>query len=172
MKLLAFADIHGSLESTEKIIKLTSIINVDAILIAGDIAINDLNLAKKILMKIESSFSKPIFFVPGNMDSRSLTFFKSDKIKSVHGSCETIGDFSIIGVGGAVSFLSTPFELTEKEIELKLNEALKAYKRGSLILLSHAPPKNTKLDKVGINLHVGSNAIRKFIEERRPVLAV
>jgi len=172
MKILAFADIHGSLEAAEKIAKLTLNSEANAVLIAGDIAVNDLNLAEKILKKIGSSFNKPVFFVPGNMDSGSLAFFKSDKIKCIHGSCETIENFSIIGVGGATSFLSTPFELTEKEIEIKLNEAFKAYKQGNLILLSHAPPKNTKLDKVGVNLHVGSIAIRRFIEDKKPVLAV
>jgi len=173
MKILAFADIHGSLEAAEKIARLTSTTDANTVLIAGDIAVNDLNLAEKILMKIVSSFNKPAFFVPGNMDPRSLAFFKSDKIKSIHGSCEAIEEeFSIIGVGGAISFLSTPFELTEREIELTLNEALKTYKQQSLILLSHSPPKNTKLDKVGVNLHVGSSAIRKFIENKKPILAV
>jgi Icc-related predicted phosphoesterase len=171
LKLLAFADIHGSIEAAEKIASLASSIDANAILIAGDIAINDLNLAGKILLKIANS-NKPVFFVPGNMDSHSLIFFNSDKVKCVHGSCEELYAFSIVGVGGATSIFSTPFELTEREIELKLNEAFKAYKRGSIILLSHAPPKNTKLDKVGVNLHVGSTAIRKFIENKKPVLTI
>lgn len=171
MKLLIFADIHGSIDAAEKIARLASNIDANAILIAGDIAINDLISAEKILLKIADS-NKPVFFVPGNMDSRSIAFFKSDKIKCVHGSCEEFSGFSIIGVGGATSIFSTPFELTEREIELKLNEAFKAYKQGSIILLSHAPPKNTKLDKVGVNLHVGSLAIRRFIEAKKPVLAI
>ncbi|MDR3236202.1 MAG: hypothetical protein LBT48_05675 [Prevotellaceae bacterium] len=45
-----------------------------------------------------------------------------------------------------------------------------------LILITHAPPYNTNCDytkeKNGKLIHVGSKAVRKFIEKRQPLLSL
>jgi Icc-related predicted phosphoesterase len=36
------------------------------------------------------------------------------------------------------------------------------------VLICHAPPKNTKLDRAGEGRHFGSRAVRDFIEQVQP----
>jgi uncharacterized protein len=50
-------------------------------------------------------------------------------------------------------------------------EAFKGKAR-KLMLVTHAPPSDTKLDVIHNKAHVGSKAIRRFIEEEQPVLAL
>jgi Icc-related predicted phosphoesterase len=37
-----------------------------------------------------------------------------------------------------------------------------------LVLVCHAPPRDTALDQVHPGLHAGSTAVREFIEKRQP----
>ncbi len=39
-----------------------------------------------------------------------------------------------------------------------------------LILMAHQPPVNTKIDQVSPGRHVGSKAVREFIEKRHPLI--
>lgn len=173
MKLFALADLHGSEAILKKMVKSTAMRGADCILVAGDVAVNDLASARG-LLKLIGSLGKPAFFVPGNMDSPALASIEEvDGVKCLHGKRARLGEFSVVGVGGGPSsFLSTPFELPESELKRLLEEAFSGLESGKFILLSHAPPKNTKLDKVSSGLHVGSSSIRKFVEEREPALAV
>ena len=41
-----------------------------------------------------------------------------------------------------------------------------------LVLVSHQPAKDTVTDRITIGLHVGSTAVRGFIERRKPVLCI
>jgi hypothetical protein len=66
----------------------------------------------------------------------------------------------------------TPFESTEREIEETLQRAVKDCRSQKLVLVSHAPPKNTSVDFTRSGTHAGSSAIRSFIETAQPVLAV
>ncbi len=72
-------------------------------------------------------------------------------------------------------------KLVEYEIDLKnrtrtiekdLNRLFELAGTGKIILVSHAPPKNTNLDIISTNEHVGSDAIRKIIEERQPYVVL
>ena len=40
------------------------------------------------------------------------------------------------------------------------------------ILMTHSPPHGTGMDRTEAGEHVGSKAIRKFIEREQPVLAI
>lgn len=173
MKVFALADLHGSEGALKKMVRSAEMRGADCILVAGDVAVNDLALARK-LLKLIGSLAKPAFFVPGNMDSPALaTLEEAGGVKCLHGKRGRLGELSVVGVGGGPSsFLSTPFELSEIELKRVLEEASSGLESGKFILLSHAPPKNTRLDEASSGLHVGSSSIREFVEERGPALAV
>ena len=60
----------------------------------------------------------------------------------------------------------------KKTIENDLKRLLNKEKNGKVVLISHAPPKNTNLDKIYTDEHVGSYALRKVIEENHPYLVL
>jgi hypothetical protein len=71
--------------------------------------------------------------------------------------------------GGPISPFNTPFEMTEDEIMNVLNQSFKQCQlKPWLILVSHTPPKNTKLDAAFSGEHVGSSSLREYIEDKQP----
>ncbi|MDD5331264.1 MAG: metallophosphoesterase [Candidatus Nanoarchaeia archaeon] len=69
-------------------------------------------------------------------------------------------------------FINVKFDLNDrkKTIEEDLNKLIKSPKE--TILVIHSPPYNTKLDITNSGEHVGSLAVRKFIEEKQPILTL
>ena len=64
---------------------------------------------------------------------------------------------------------------TEKEngtIEEDLKNLKKLSNTKNTIYVIHTPPFNTKLDIITTNVHVGSKAVREFIEKEQPLLAL
>jgi Icc-related predicted phosphoesterase len=59
-----------------------------------------------------------------------------------------------------------------RTIEKDLRRLFKQAGTGKIILVSHAPPKNTKLDMINAKEHVGSEALRKVVEETQPYLVL
>ena len=116
----------------------------------------------------------PVYFVPGNMDSVELRDWPGDEdVHALHGRCEYRGSLALIGVGGSPHGpFRSPFEYDENEAALLLEKAVKSYSGGNLILLSHCPPKDTKIDLAFTGEHAGSLAVRRFVEKVQPVLVV
>lgn len=173
MKLIVFSDFHGSSIAVDKAVDAAVKANPDLMLVAGDLAFHSIDSAFAILQKLKTSKMR-ILYVPGNMDdAQILNFQNEDSAKCIHGKCERIGYFAFVGVGGAVRGpFMTPFESTEREIEETLQRAVKDCRSQKLVLVSHAPPKNTSVDFTRSGTHAGSSAIRSFIETAQPVLAV
>ncbi len=173
MRIIAFSDFHGSPIAVGKAAKIVANEAADLILISGDVAFNSTNSAFSIIQRLSGS-KTPVFFVPGNMDSLELAWAKSPSlVKCIHGRCEEIGGFSFVGVGGAIRGpFHTPFENTEEEIHQTLQKAARDCQNEHLVLVSHVPPKDTSLDLTGSGVHVGSNAVREFIETMQPILVV
>jgi putative phosphoesterase len=173
MRLIAFSDFHGSSIAADKAASIAARETADLMLVAGDLAFHNIDSAFSILQRLSSS-KMPTLFVPGNMDSPELTTFKdSGMSKCIHGRCERIGDFSFVGVGGAVRGpFVTPYESNEEEIHVTLQKAVKDCNGTRLVLVSHTPPKNTSLDLTRSGMHVGSSSVRSFIETMQPILVV
>jgi len=112
----------------------------------------------------------PVFFVPGNCDPPALAKINLQSAFCIHGSCGTYDNLMFAGVGGGpISPFNTPFEMTEDEIMKVLSRSFKQYQpKPWLILVSHTPPKNTKLDAAFSGEHVGSSSVRQFIEDKQP----
>ena len=89
----------------------------------------------------------------------------------LHGTTTTIKGTRIGGIGGSLPAGGCPFELDETEYQILLN------RMGPCdVLLTHQPPYNTKCDvAMGGGFfprHIGSKAIRRYIELRQPRLGL
>lgn len=65
-----------------------------------------------------------------------------------------------------------PFELSGLSIGEDLEELVKKSSPNRTIYVMHSPPFNTHLDIIKNKSHVGSHAIRRFIETRQPPLTL
>jgi Icc-related predicted phosphoesterase len=173
MRILAFSDFHGNEEAFQQARQVVENEKPDFVLVAGDIANHDSERAKEFLNELSEAGS-PVYFVPGNMDGVDLaTWSGSATVHALHGRCESRADITLIGLGGSPhGVFRTPIEYSEESAANLLQRTLEEYHGGSLILVSHCPPKDTKADRVITGQHIGSTSVRKFVEQTNPMIVV
>ena len=163
MKLLCLSDIHGEAAGLNEILPQASA--ADAVIIAGDLThLGGAAEAEAILAPFLSSGVR-IIAVAGNMDRDGVRSFLDEKGINLHGRGIAIGSVGFMGLGGGTpSPFGTPWEIPA-------DEAAKALAAGfsdiassiSRVIVSHAPPRGTEVDKGFAGAHIGSEALRNFI---------
>lgn len=165
MKLLAFSDLHCDLEQAERLVEQSS--QADLVLGAGDFASVHRGLDQTIeaLATIETR----TLLVPGNNETEEALRQAAGAWPAaavLHGEEVEHDGVSFFGLGAGVPV--TPwdwsFDLDEDEADAKLA----SFPDGAVLVL-HSPPKGY-VD--GHDKHLGSEAILRAIEARRPPLAV
>jgi Icc-related predicted phosphoesterase len=92
---------------------------------------------------------------------------------NLHKKREVIGETTFIGYGGSNHTpFSTPFEVPESTIQTDLDELCQPIPSLPWVLVTHAPPHNTRIDRTGKGIHVGSEAIRYIIKKYNPTIAI
>jgi Icc-related predicted phosphoesterase len=163
MKILAISDPHGDYSKIKKMMGKAG--DFDLAVIVGDIT--NFGPDEKVEELIEM-FNRPVLAIPGNCDKKSiLKALDTSKAINLHGKAEQIGNIRFIGLGGSnPTPFSTPFELSEDEIEKTLEGMVCSAENnddcGTIVLLTHAPPHGTR-DELPFG-HVGSKAIQKFVD--------
>jgi len=107
--------------------------------------------------------------VHGNCDGRDVPELLEKLGISAHDKRIEVNGIGVVGIGGSnITPFHTVWELTEDEIR----EILERNYRDGDVILSHVPPYGTKADLTHSGLHVGSQALREFIEEKKPPLVI
>jgi Icc-related predicted phosphoesterase len=172
MKMIALPDLHSQ---TKAIHSITSdLSSVDLILLVGDLTNNGKTEWDDAAQVIETirHYNQQILAVPGNWDGPQVSAYLSQEGINLHGRCATIQGITFIGIGGALpSFGATPNEISETSYRVQLaNIAGDLDLYSPKILISHQPPINTLNDKAWGDIHLGSYAIREFIEKVQPLI--
>ncbi len=152
MRLLVIGDIHESKVDVPK--------DVDAVFIAGDFTnAGNPEFAEDVLKGIEVD----VLAVPGNMDKKEVLRILEDKGVSVHEKVVDFKGYRVMGFGGSSTTpFGTPMEFEDSEIERRISGL------DADIALFHDTPHGL-FDWIG-DKSVGSKAIRKWIEEKKPKL--
>ena len=172
MKIIALTDIHGHLEYLPQI--APQLAAADLVLIAGDITtFGGEPLAHKIVSSLEIH-NPNILAVHGNCDRESVEEYLHLCEIALDGRCRTVNGVAFAGLGGSLAGSgTTPNESPESEFAARLEELKSQIDRDRpLVFVSHQPPWGTKLDAIGADRHTGSKAIRNFILETQPILAL
>lgn len=172
MRFLLLADIHGHLDY---LIEIESDIEAcDGIVLAGDITdFGGAEQARRII-KALSAFGKPLLAVPGNCDPPPVEDELLAHHISLHGSRIACGDLHFVGVGGALPGAGTsPNHPAENEFRRLLEKSVSGLdSHEKLVLVTHQPAWGIQMDRSGSGRHGGSRAVREFIEQYQPILAV
>jgi putative phosphoesterase len=171
MNIIAITDLHGRHEfSTETAKQIKS---ADLVLIAGDLTnFGKGSDADRILKEIQA-FNRHILAIPGNCDHVSVNKLLKKLGISLHGTTKKIDDIIFRGLGGSKKTpFNTPQEYSEKELSVILNDFPEKQEFRFHILISHTPPVKTKLDRTFMGQHVGSYAVRSYIEKYEPDLVI
>ena len=160
MKFLAFSDIHGDLKAIKEIGKKSG--GVDFLVCAGDISTFGRGMEQSCIEL--SKINKKILIIPGNSDKPEILskLCKKYNLTYIHEKIERIGNYNFIGVGGSLATpFHTPYEISEVDFKRMLSAF---YEIENIVLVVHNPPYGTNLDKLSV-WHIGSEAIREFIEK-------
>ncbi len=178
MRILVVADIHGNFEMISDLFDIVKD-NYDILISPGDFTdifgtpqgFSQENIADIVLQKLLATH-KPAFCVPGNHDPYEILGIFDEYGVNLHDKVKTFNGMKFLGWGGAPTPFNTPFEPNETETKESLEKLGNVVEKGNFVMITHNPPKNTKLDRVISGDHVGSEEIRKFIEKKQPILAV
>jgi uncharacterized protein len=149
---------------------------------------------KEFMIPLLHKLKKDVYLIMGNDDFR-INFPLLEKagknIHSIHKRSMKIHDKSVAGY----SFVNpTPFRLKDWEkpddekkekpkqiFDIVITSAAKEdgtieqdlqNMKGNSIYVTHAPPFGTKLDAIADEMHVGSKAIKRFIDKEQPLLTL
>lgn len=162
MKLLIFSDIHNDARALENLMNL----DADYYFAAGDLVSWARGLDK--MGEILKRRAGHVYVLPGNHESERDIANLCDRygLINFHDGTLDLDGTHVAGLGYSnPTPFNTPGEYSEEELAARLEKfaALKP-----LVLIAHAPPFGTALDRVREGLHAGSRAVREFIEKHQP----
>ncbi len=172
MIIIGLTDIHGDIAFIDQI--SDQLAGADLVLIAGDLTHFGRKPAARRVTDAIRKHTDRLLAVPGNCDYFEVARYLSEENISLDQRCLSLNDVDVIGIGGSLPCPGkTPNEADEAEFEMNLSllaSGLKA--KRPLIFVTHQPPLNTRCDRLNTGIHVGSSAVRRFIETHAPVLCL
>ncbi len=162
MKILVFSDTHGDRRALHRLVE----IEADYYFAAGDIVSwgRGLDAAGEIL----ALRGERMYVLPGNHESEAAiaSMCERHRLQPFHGRVLEAGGFHVAGLGYSTPTpFNTPGEYSEAEMARKL-EPFSGL--NPLILICHAPPHGTTLDRMQGYAHGGSRSVRAFIDQHQP----
>ncbi len=169
---IALGDIHDDISGLAHIPEMGE---ANALIITGDMTNFGGVVEVKQIITAMQKYNKRIFAQIGNMDKMEATEWLKENKYNLHTEVHEIApDLAMLGVGAStITPFATPSEFPESTFEAWLDECwqqAKAWK--NTLLISHNPPKDTLCDDIGGNVHVGSSAVREFIEKNQPNICI
>jgi Icc-related predicted phosphoesterase len=161
-RLLIFSDIHNDARALEKLME----IEADYYFAAGDLVSWARGLDK--MGEVMKRRAERMYVLPGNHESEQdiAAFCERHGFTNFHGGTLEVAGRHVAGLGySSPTPFDTPGEYSETELAARLEKfaSLKP-----LVLICHAPPLDTSLDRVNEGLHAGSRAVREFIQKHHP----
>ena len=169
---LVFGDIHDDIA---RVAEIPGLAEAAGVIISGDLTVcGGVKQASRVLDAI-AAHNPNIMAQIGNMDREEVTVWMEGKGWNIHRKhFEISPGVTLMGLGCSTF---TPFGTPSEHPDSRLAEWLedtvhhaKGYR--DLILISHTPPLDSACDLISDGTHVGSSAVREFIQEHQPVLCV
>lgn len=165
MKFLVFSDLHQNTSQVPRLVSIGESRGAEFTVCLGDIT--DFGTGEQ-AAEILSEFPGRVYAIPGNCDPLDLPQKISGVAVDMHGRSEEIAGRRFVGLGGSnITIFNTAFELEEDA----LYDGLKENASEGMVLMTHVPSHGI-LDQIPSGLSVGSPAVRRIVEEYRPILAM
>jgi len=172
MRIVSFGDVHMALPTIERLGSVLAA--ADLVIVSGDLTNFGGRDDAACVLSATRRYARQLLAVSGNLDCRDVIEFLDEQGVSLHGDARRFGDLGIFGCGGSnITPFATPTELSEPEIELLLQRGYAAVRDAPrLLMVCHTPPANTATDRITNGRHVGSPAVRAFIEAFQPAVCI
>ncbi|MEK6941147.1 MAG: metallophosphoesterase [Nanoarchaeota archaeon] len=163
MKILAFTDHHANDKSFQSVKKKAE--SADMVICCGDFTWYG-GMIEKILLQF-NKLRKPVIIIPGNHEEGEPVEEMCEELDNVinaHERIITTDSFSIFGYGGG------GFTKQDERLEVLTKKVKESIEKLPLIMITHAPPHGTNVDKIPRYGHVGNKSINYAIKELKPLL--
>jgi Icc-related predicted phosphoesterase len=167
VKLLAFSDLHRDLDQAAELVAMST--EADVVIGAGDFASVHEGLDETI--EALAGIETPTVLVPGNNETEEALREAAATWSAatvLHGAGTTIEGTEFYGLGAGIP--TTPWDWSF-DLDDEAATAMLADCPRDAVLVLHSPPKG-HCDSNGADMHFGSPALLKAIEEKTPRLAV
>jgi hypothetical protein len=171
MKVLFFIDTHESRSAMRSLKEKAK--DADLIVCGGDFTIFE-NGMNQILREF-NNFGKPMVIIHGNHETASSVMIECEQLNNlhfIHKNYFIIEDLIFFGFGGGgFSIRDESFTHAAEQFMKELKSiSEKNHRKYRLVLVTHAPPHDTKIDDIGE--HVGNKNIKEFIIKYQPIIAM
>ena len=164
--LLVISDLHGKTAMIDRLAR--TVAPPDMLIVCGDLThFGDASAAAEIVAAL-GEICPAIQAVPGNCDPPGAAGYLEQQKICLHGRQVQHSGLCVTGVGYSLPCPApTPGEMSEAAFSDHLATCCSDL---PLILITHQPPYGTCADRLPHNQHVGSHALRRFIEQYQPLL--
>lgn len=171
LRIFAASDIHEHLDHLEKLAE--TIEAAHWVFLLGDLTQFGHAAQAAHVLEAFRRINPQVLAVPGNVDHPDVLDLLVGEGVSLHGSHRVLEDqVGVAGLGAsAPTPFGTPMEISEEEIYRQLGAPLRAIGGCAVrLMISHTPPRGTRVDRVRLGFHAGSRSVRRLIEEHGPDL--
>src|SRR5260370_5567636 len=161
-RILVFSDTHNDLRALRRLIDS----DADYYVAAGDLVSWERGLDS--CGEILKAKAAKVWVLPGNHETveQIAEFCGKYGLRNIHDQLFEVGGIQFGGLGySSPTPFHTPGEYSEEQLAQRLTQFAGIAK---LILICHAPPYGTELDRVHDGLHAGSRAVFEFIAANQP----
>lgn len=165
---IGVGDIHDDVSALARIPDCNEAAGV---VVSGDLTVRGGVAAAKRVIEVLRHRNPVILAQIGNMDKAEVDAYLSSEGINIHATGRvTAQGVGFFGCGWSTPTpFGTPSEAGEDRIAAWLDTAYAVVAHcPRLVLVCHTPPLDTAVDKVGGGTHVGSRAVRVFIERVQP----
>lgn len=168
MKIIALPDLHNGVDHLLRIGEALS--KVDLVLLVGDLTTGGPPADAERIVRTVREFNPSVLAIPGNWDRPGVEEYLSGEGINLNRKHALIDGLAFIGIGASLPGpVYTPNEISELDFQLLFEEVVSELgPEIPKILVCHQPPYDTLNDMAQGREHVGSKAVRKFIEHYQP----
>jgi Icc-related predicted phosphoesterase len=171
MKLFCIPYLHSSATALDCILAEAG--SVDLILLGGDITSFGTPEEAANLVCRALATGVPVLAVAGNCDSPQIQRRLEEMDVSLHARGILLEEVGFHGLSASPPWRSHMYCLPEDELQHALQVGYRQIADARRhVVLAHAPPRDGQLDRTFLGRHVGSTALREFIERHQPNLVV
>jgi uncharacterized protein len=171
MYLLCLTDLHGNGAMLQRI--FAAVKTADMILLGGDLTNFGTPEDAERMVRQAQTLGAPVLAVAGNCDSADIDGRLLELGVSLHARGIVREGVGIHGLSAIPPWRSGMHQFTEAQLAAALRAGYADIAGAKHhVVLAHTPPHGGKRDRTLIFQHVGSVALRSFIDETQPGLVI
>lgn len=174
MRLVCLSDLHGDHSALLRILDDAG--PAEIIVLAGDLTHFGEPRDAETIVRLAADAGGRVLAVAGNCDSRAIDARLAELKVSLMRTAVVFENAAFYGLSAMPIWMRSMYELTEDEIAEVLRNG-----RGQIdgqldghfeVLVSHPPPRGCQLDRTRRGEHVGSTAVREWVQQQQPSLVI